>query len=261
MQGAPKLRLIAWNETESRERAALLEKSGYDVEWQVRTGPELVAELKTTNASALVIDLGRLPSNGRDLAIYARRARATRQLPIVFVGGEPDKVAAIRSVLPDATYTTWQTIGDALKRALAHAPASPVVPSSVFAPYADRPLAAKLGVKAGAVVALLHPPPDFARTLGTLPDGATLVEHAGRDVSLAIWFVTTTRELDGRVESVAARLGTSPRWIAWPKKIAGSTGDLTQQRVRRAGLAAGLVDYKICSIDETWSALLFKKRA
>jgi hypothetical protein len=51
-----------------------------------------------------------------------------------------------------------------------------------------------------------------------------------------------------------------PLWIAWPKRASGEHTDLTQQQVREVGLAAGLVDYKICSIDETWSGLLLTKR-
>jgi CheY-like chemotaxis protein len=254
------LRLIHWNEAEAHERAARLQKYGYDVQWQVRTGPELLAELKTMKVSAVVIDLERLPSHGRDVAVYLRRLKSTRHVPIVFVGGEASKVARLKELLPDASYTTWPQIQASLDEALAQPPAAPVVPASVFAPYANRPVAAKLGIRAGAVVALLHPPPDFLQTLGEGSRGVTFVTRIGRDVSLAMWFVRSRRELDARTEAVAARVGEAPLWIAWPKRIAGSTSDVTQQDVRRAGLAAGLVDYKICSIDATWSALLFRRR-
>ncbi len=254
------IRLVHWNEAEARDRAARLEQCGYDVEWQVRSGGELVAELKTTRADAIVIDLARLPGQGRDVAIHARRSKTTRHLPIVFVGGEAAKVARIRELLPDATYTTWADIESALGSALASPATDPLVPKSVFAPYADRPLAKKLGIGRAAVVALLHPPPDFVRTLGALPADVSFVERLARDVTLAIWFVRNRRELDARIDAVAARVTQAPIWIAWPKKVGGSASDVTQQDVRRAGLAAGLVDYKICSIDATWSALLFKRR-
>ena len=264
------IRLIHWNEAEARERAARLEECGYLVEWRVRPAPELLAELKTTRACALVIDLDRLPSHGRDVAIYVRRAKATRALPIVFVAGEPAKVARIRQVLPDAEYTTWADVGASLARALTRTAEPVVVPTSVFAPYASRPLAAKLGLREGAVVALLHAPPDFLHTLGETRPRVTFVTRLSRDVSLAIWFVPSRRELDARIGAVAGRVGDFPIWIAWPKKVcadaagqrgaAGSTPDVTQQDVRRAGLAEGLVDYKICSIDDTWSALLFRRR-
>ncbi len=256
-----KLRLIVWNDTEAREHATRLERRGYAVEWQLRSGPELISELKTTDADALVIDLGRAPAQGRDVAIYVRRSKTTRHLPIVFVGGDLKARAGAQVVLPDAVYTDWDDVDKAIEGAVAARPSAPVVPTSVFAPYADRPLIAKLGLKPSSVVALLHAPDDFAKTLGPLPDGVTFVARMGRDVSLTIWFVGSRRELDARIEAVAARVGGSPIWIAWPKKIAGSAANLTQMDVRRAGLANGLVDYKICSIDGTWSALLFRKRA
>ncbi len=255
------IRLIHWNEQEARERAARLQAHGYDVEWQVRSGPDLVAELKKSSAAAFVIDLDRLPGQGRDVAIHVRRSKTTRHTPIVFVGGEAAKVARIRELLPDACYTTWADVAPALESALAGPAASPLVPASVFAPYADRPLTGKLGIRGGAIVALLHAPPEFTRTLGAVPDGVSFVERMARDVTLAIWFVRSRRELDARIDAVAARVVEAPIWIAWPKKLGGAASDLTQQDVRRAGLAAGLVDYKICSIDTTWSALLFRRRA
>jgi CheY-like chemotaxis protein len=254
------VRLVHWNDAEAGERAARLEACGYAVEWQVRSGPELVAELKTTKASAIVIDLDRLPSHGRDVGIYVRRSKATRTLPIVFVGGDQAKIAAIRQLLPDADYTTWTAIESCLARALARPTEATVVPPSVFAPYAGRPLAGRLGIRAPSVVALLHPPPDFLRTLGDVPGPVTFVSRLARDISLAIWFVRSRRELDARIDAVAGRVAGFPIWIAWPKKTAGSMADVTQQDVRRAGLATGLVDYKICAIDATWSALLFRRR-
>jgi hypothetical protein len=260
MSAVKTIRLIHWNEAEARERAARLEECGYAVEWRVRPAPDLLAELKTTRASALVIDLDRLPSHGRDVGIYVRRAKATRTLPIVFVAGEPTKVARIRQVLPDAEYTTWAGVGGSLARALARSAEPVVVPASVFAPYASRPLAEKLGVREGAVVALLHAPPDFLQTLGAAAARVSFVARLSRDLSLAIWFVRSRRELDARIGAVAGRVAGFPLWIAWPKKTGGSAPDVTQQDVRRAGLAEGLVDYKICSIDATWSALLFRRR-
>lgn len=254
------IRLIHWNEAEACERAARLTRCGYTVEWQVRPGPESLKELKTTRAGAIVIDLTRLPAQGRDVAIYLRRSKATRNLPIVFVGGEEAKVARVKQVLPDAVYTTWPDIERSLARALAQPPGERVVPASVFAPYADRPAAAKLGIRPGSVIAAVHAPADFPGLLGALPENVTLVSRLKGGVTLAIWFVRDRRELDARAGAVAARVVGFPIWIAWPKKVAGSSPDVGQQDVRRAGLAEGLVDYKICAIDATWSALLFRRR-
>ena len=62
------------------------------------------------------------------------------------------------------------------------------------------------------------------------------------------------------ITKVIAVLNGAPLWIAWPKKSSAMESDLSQQIVREAGLAAGLVDFKICAIDETWSGLKFTRR-
>jgi hypothetical protein len=179
---------------------------------------------------------------------------------LVFVEGDPDKVARILELLPDAAYTCWERIGDSLQEAIAHPPADPVVPGSAFAAYAGKPLVEKLGVKEGATVVLVGAPAGFERTLGDLPQGTQLCEGGAADRDLTVWFVRSGQELEGGIEEMAGQAGLGPLWIAWPKKASPMATDLTQQLVRKVGLAAGMVDYKICSVDETWSALLFTRR-
>jgi hypothetical protein len=77
---------------------------------------------------------------------------------------------------------------------------------------------------------------------------------------LTIWFTKSRKELKANIGKMAVTIGEGKLWIAWPKKGASLASDLTQQDVREAGLAVGLVDYKICTIDETWSGLLFTRR-
>jgi hypothetical protein len=169
-------------------------------------------------------------------------------------------VARVRNALPDAVYTTWDQIDHALQYAVAHPPIDPVVPRSVFDVYAGRPLPAKLGIKAHAVVALIDAPPAFEETLGDLPEGVVLRRQIGDDCDLALWFVRSQQALNCGLEEMAASAGQGRLWIAWPKVASGVDSDLSQAVVRQAGLAAGLVDYKICSIDKTWSGLCFTQR-
>jgi hypothetical protein len=75
-----------------------------------------------------------------------------------------------------------------------------------------------------------------------------------------IWFTTSRRDLDRRVKSMSVLSGKDGLWIAWPKRASGLAADLSENEVRRAGLAAGLVDYKVCAIDATWSGLKFARR-
>ena len=107
----------------------------------------------------------------------------------------------------------------------------------------------------------MNAPDDFEATLGPLPDGATLDRLGPEESDLVIWFTMSVKDLGDGVGAMARVL--QPRaslWIAWPKKASGVVTDVTQSDVRALGLATGLVDYKICAIDKTWSGLLFTHR-
>jgi CheY-like chemotaxis protein len=254
------IRLVHWNAEEAEERAEHLKAAGYEVDHEVSAGPSLLHELGEDPPAAVVIDLSRLPSQGRDLALLVRKRKATRHIPLVFVGGDAEKTDRIQGILPDAVYTSWAQIGGLLEDAIRHPPENPVVPHSVFAGYSGKPLGEKLGIKANSVVALAGAPERFREILGDLPEGAQVHEGARSRCDLIIWFTRSGAELKEEIEEMAARLERGSLWIAWPKKASKMATDLSQQHVREVGLAAGLVDYKICSIDETWSALLFTRR-
>lgn len=260
----PYIYLIHWNAAEAEERAALLRALGYDVRCELPRGRAFFRDMAQDPPQALVIDLSRLPSQGRDFGVNLRLQAATRRIPLVYVGGGQAQVEAIRPLLPDATYTTWEAIAADLSAAIAHPPANPRVPTSAFEAYAGVPLPKKLGIKPGMAVGLLDAPPDFAEILGELPPSVTLRPGAVEGCALVIWFVTRQDELEREIPGIAARLGTAGLWIATPKQAAVRSGsvaaDLTQNDVRRIGLTAGLVDYKVCSIDATWSGLLFTVR-
>jgi hypothetical protein len=223
-------------------------------------GPRTLAALGADPPDAVVIDLGRLPAQGRDVGVHLRVQRRTRNVPLVFVGGDRAKVARVREILPDASYATWHRIGPAVERAMAKPPARPVVPESSLAGYSGTPLPRKLGIKPGSVVVLAGAPEGFENVLGPLPEGVVLrrVSRGRRDLTL--WFPRSRRDLERRIERMAEAIGDTGLWIAWPKKTSGVASDLTQTVVRRVGLDSGLVDYKICAIDATWSGLKFTRR-
>jgi hypothetical protein len=189
-----------------------------------------------------------------------RQYKATRRVPIVFVEGDPRKVARIQEILPDALYTTWSRIQSTLKKALSCPPEDPVVPQSNLEAYSGTPLVKKLGIKSGSVVALVGAPEGLDRALGKLPEGVTLRTNARGKRDLTIWFVRSRKQLESRIEPMAAAVGDGGLWIAWPKKTSALASDLSQPVVREIGLATELVDYKVCAIDETWSGLKFSRR-
>jgi hypothetical protein len=256
----PRVQLIHWNAAEAKERAGRIRAAGFEVAFAIPQGMNLFRKLRDDPPIAVVIDLSRLPMQGRDVALGLRHYKTTRHLPIVFVEGDPEKVARIKDKVPDAVYTTWTKIRNALKQAIAHPPQTPVVPKSLLDGYAGQPLVKKLGIKANTVVALVEAPADFKKILGTLPNGVRLREQARGLCKVMLWFVRSRNDLKRCIKCMAARDDFGSLWIVWPKKTSSLRTDLTQQVVREAGLAKGLVDYKICAIDATWSGLLFTRR-
>ncbi len=254
-----RVRLIHFKIAEGEDKAALLREAGYRVAFEP-LDPGLLKRLKDNPPDAVVIDLSRVPSQGRDVGVAMRHWKKTRHVPLVFVGGDPARVARIKQLVPDAEYTTWSRIRSVLKRAIARPPKEPVKTASVLAGYSGTPLPKKLGIKPDFTVGLVGAPQGFEQTLGRLPERVTLRRQPRASCDLVIWFATSQRDLERRVRRMANLAGAGGLWIAWPKQASGVRTDLTQDAVRRAGLDHGLVDYKICAIDGTWSGLKFAQR-
>ena len=254
-----RVRLVHWKPAEASEKAQMLRSGGYEVSYEALS-PASFQEMRESPPDAVVIDLSRIPSQGRDVGLGIRKYKATRQVPLVFVEGDPDKVERIRKLLPDAVYTTWDRILDGLEQATAHPPKMPVVPSSTMAGYAGAPLPKKLGIKPNSVVYLIDAPEGFERSIPDLPGGVSFSRNTPKHNDLAIWFVKSQKELERRIKKVKSQIGKGGLWIAWPKKASGVPSDLSQTAVRKIGLDSGLVDYKVCSIDKTWSGLKFALR-
>ena len=130
-----------------------------------------------------------------------------------------------------------------------------------MAGYSGTPLAKKLGIKEGSRVALVNAPKDFRSELGDLPDDVKFLKTSSSSLDLVLLFVLSERILARDFLKLAQQLTANGMiWIAWPKKSSGVTTDLNFDRVQRIGLNAGLVDVKICAVDDTWSGLKFVYR-
>jgi hypothetical protein len=125
-----------------------------------------------------------------------------------------------------------------------------------MAGYSGTPLIRKLGIRAGDTIALVNAPEDYAELIGPLPEGARVLARPSKDVRFIHLFArdraVLSREL-GRAKKALAKDGML--WVSWPKKSSGVATDLTEDVVRNDALAAGLVDVKVCAVDETWSGL------
>jgi hypothetical protein len=127
--------------------------------------------------------------------------------------------------------------------------------------YSGTPLSKKLGIKPGARVALVRAPEGFERSLNPMPDGARLRHQARGQHDVVLFFATRLAELERRFDPLSRAIyANGGLWIAWPKRTAGVATDLRESIVRDVGLAHGLVDNKVCAVDDTWSGLRFVYR-
>jgi hypothetical protein len=132
-----------------------------------------------------------------------------------------------------------------------------------MAGYSGTPLPHKLGIRPASRLGLLRAPPDFAAKLGDLPGGVTTrdLARARGTFDVIVCFAHAVRDLARDLPALRGRLDPAGGlWIGWPKKSSGVATDVTEGEVRARGLALGLVDNKVCAIDEVWSGLRFVVR-
>jgi len=127
-----------------------------------------------------------------------------------------------------------------------------------MAGYSGTPLPKKLGLKEKQRIALINEPANFQKQLGKLPDDTVIVGKLSAPLDLVMLFVDREKALAKQFPALAKKLSSNGMiWVAWPKKSSGVPTDLAFDSVQRIGLDCGLVDVKICAVDEVWSGLKF----
>ena len=122
--------------------------------------------------------------------------------------------------------------------------------------YSGTPLAKKLGIKAGATICLSRPPTHYGGLVAPLPDGVRLEQRVSEATDLIHIFVTRRKDLaSGLKSTLKAMRPDAAVWVSWPKKSSGMATDITEDTIRDVALAMGLVDIKVCAVDEVWSGL------
>ncbi len=131
-----------------------------------------------------------------------------------------------------------------------------------MAGYSGTPLPRKLGFKEGFRAALVNAPRGFQNELGELPANVKMSQQKlASPLDLILFFVESQKQLKQEFPKLARKLHQNGMlWIAWPKKSSGVVTDLSENSVREIGLAAGLVDVKVCAINDIWSGLKFVYR-
>lgn len=126
--------------------------------------------------------------------------------------------------------------------------------------YSGTPLSKKLGIKPGSRVSISGMPADVRSELKTALDECTIDRGLKHAIDFMMWFAKSKEDLDD-FEFISKHLTPAGMlWVSWPKKASGVPTDLTENIVRDIGLAAGLVDVKVCAVTDVWSGLKFVRR-
>ncbi|WP_035957759.1 hypothetical protein [Bryobacter aggregatus] len=238
--------LVCWHAEEAAPRIAGLEKLGCEVRW---LGPSSSFSMKNAGAdgvSAIVIDLGRLPSHGVYCAEHFRKMKRFRSTPILFILGDPAKMDAIRAAYTLDTFTTWPRLAGALKKAIAAGEVRYERPPKVARP--ERSLAQKLNLKAGSRVYLKDAPREFFTALRELPDSLEwLEEQAGSNQALL--FFDDPDQLYRQWDLLSEIAARHSFWLVYRK------GVFKLPELNEAIRDSGLASFKICAINANWTGI------
>ena len=148
----PRVRIIHWKPEEAAPLVQACRQGGMEAEYDTGdvSGAAVGRALRQNPPDVVVIDLSRLPSHGREIAVWMRSVKATRHIPIVFVNGEAEKVEKVREILPDAAFTTTARVRSAVAAACRKRVQDPVQPPTMMERFKTRTAAEKLGIKEGS---------------------------------------------------------------------------------------------------------------
>jgi hypothetical protein len=125
-----------------------------------------------------------------------------------------------------------------------------------MAGYSGTPLAKKLGIKAGLRVFVDNGPKDYSQLIDPVPDDVVFTRALTGKIDLIHVFSVSAEEIAGKLVTYMQRIvDNGAIWVSWPKKAAKVPTDVTEDVVRALALPLGLVDVKVCAVDDTWSGL------
>lgn len=252
---AARVLVIHRDVSEAAERARRLREQGFDAEAYTSLGAKGFRAIRANLPAVALIDLTRLPSYGKAMGALLRQSPSLRTIRLVFVEGDPEKTASVREMLPDAVIAPWPRIAAAIRRAIAQVPKSPLPPR-----LPGTSLATKLGIRPGSLVALVRAPAGFETGLGPMPESATFQKQAG-EADVVMMFFKSAAALGRELPALPSLMRKGRKvWVLWPKQASAQAGDLTMVRIREMASPFGLVDYKVCAVDSTWSGMILGLR-
>jgi CheY-like chemotaxis protein len=253
-----RIRIIHWRPAEAASLIDAVRTAGFDPEYDGEmNGPAVSRAIRARLPDAVLIDLSRLPSHGREMGIWLRGIKATRHIPLVFVNGEGEKLERVRKDLPDAAFATTADLKDVLRSSCRAIARDPLVPTQMMERYKEKPAAQKLGIVANSTVAVMNAPRDYLHALGELQEGVEVFEDPRSIHPVTLWFVLDMEPLLDALPRMRAIATKTKLWTVWRK---GKEGRISQNAIRETAIEGGLVDYKICSLDAQWSGILFARK-
>jgi hypothetical protein len=257
---------LHWQKTEARDGAVRLGRMGFQVEVLSEIAAGARELIRKRPPDAVVINLSRLPSHGREIAVWFTETKSTNRIPVIFVDGEAIKIEVTRQRIPSATFCSWSELKSAIKTLCAVPVEERPAPVRVLASgpataagYSGTPLWKKLGIKPGAVVLLIKAPANLPELLSERPDGVTFRTSPSAGSDLTLWFPADQSELLKMVGRLATRVPANGLWICWPKKASGVSTDLNEELIRTEAIKSGLTDNKVCAVDPVYAGLRFAR--
>ncbi len=127
--------------------------------------------------------------------------------------------------------------------------------------YSGKPLTAKLGIKEGFAVCIINPPENYFKILGELPAGVKIKNELSLELDFIHYFTKSKKELSSNIKKMKKHLSKKGMlWVSWPKKSSKISTDIIEDTIREIALPIGLVDIKVCAVDDIWSGLKLVKR-
>lgn len=250
---SPRALLLHWKEEELADLAARLSGSGFHIEPYVPVpGEGLKGLVARDRPELLLISLDRLPSNGHAVAAHFQKRKDARTIPIVFIGGAPEKVEKIRAAMPRAWFTCWDSAASVLQQA-ATGSAPPVAKEKPASPP-PRAMYEKLGLKADSEVAVLGAPADLYRLVPDLPFEVFEVDQPGPRTDTTLWFLRSMDEVNDGFAWIAARMSRPRIWTFYRR---GSKSGMNWGLLSERAAAVGLAQYKILRFSDEWTGVAF----
>ncbi len=260
MSGAsakPRVLLLHWKQEEIAELAARI-SPGFDVDACVPVNSEGMKVLAQRDVpSVLVVCLDRLPSHGHAVAHHYRNRKATRHVPVVFVGGVPEKVEKIRAVMPGTRFCSWKTVVKTVREACEN-PIVSLADAVKSKPQPERPLYLKLFLREGMHVALLAAPRDLSSLVPDLPFELDITEEPRRNTDLTMWFVRSAAELDDGFAWITAKMAKPRIWVFYSRQ---NPERVTWASVSEIAAPYGLGQFKVLRLDNQWTGVAFGRRS